>query len=51
MGQNNCFPKKVVWVIPFGATFLLKLLINVSVGSLHEDLGEDLGLGHMVIPP
>jgi hypothetical protein len=43
MGQNNCFLRKLVWVIAFGATFLLKLLINVSVGSLHEDLGEDLG--------
>ena len=44
MGQNNCFPRKLVWVIiPFGATFLLKRSINVLVGSLHEDLGEDPG--------
>ena len=29
--------------ILFCATFVLKLIFNVLVGSLHEELGEDLG--------
>ena len=45
MGHNFIFYflffVKVVWMtILFRAIFVLKLIFNVLVGSLHEDVGE-----------
>ena len=41
MGHVNCCPINLMWaIILCHATFVLKLIFNVLVDNLHEDLGE-----------
>ena len=44
MDHNTCFCIILLWMIVLlFVTYVLQLIFNVLVGSLHEDLGEDLG--------